>query len=165
MKFLAGLQLVAFCVALGVPWVKPESDGSSQGTFWPPDVTQGPSEQRLLLRAPAPCSWIDQAMMSSGCVLPATLVVVFSHISQQSLHRTCEKNVYVKPNAAPHPPSNPLKIPLYQTCKCLALTRLLWSPINFTNWPKHFLVEKSCIPEVLSLIKLLPYYRSGLLFL
>lgn len=158
---------MAFPGAVGVPWVQPESDGSSQGTLWPPDVTQGPPEQRELLCSSSQLmGWPSHG--ESWLRVTATSVVVFSHVPQQRLHCTCRKNVCVKPTPPSttfHPPSNPLKIPLYQTCKCLAPVRLLQSLINFTNWPKHFLVEKPCIPEAFSLIKLLPYHRSWLLFL
>lgn len=157
---------MAFPGAVGVPWVQPESDGSSQGTLWPPDVTQGPPEQRVLLSSSSQLM-VDQAMVCPGCVsLPRRWLssrTFLSNVCSAVAERMCVSNQ--PPTTTFHPPSNPLKIPLYQTCKCLAPVRLLQSPINFTNWPKHFLVEKPCIPEVFSLIKLLPYHRSWLLFL
>lgn len=112
--------------------------------------------------APAPSSRADQAVVSPGCVsLPRRWLsshTFLSDVCAAVAERMCVLNQ--PPTTTFHPPSNPLKIPLYQTCKCLAPVQLLQSPINFTNWPKHFLVEKPCIPEVFSLIKLLPCHRS-----
>lgn len=157
---------MAFPGAVGVPWVQPESDGSSQGTLWPPDVTQGPPEQRVLLCSSSqPMGWPGHGV--SWLRVTATSVLsphtFLSSVCAALAERMCV--LHQPPTTTFHPPPNPLKIPLYQTCKCLAPVQLLQGPINFTNWPKHFLVEKPCIPEAFSLIKLLPYHRSWLLFL
>lgn len=93
---------------------------------------------------------------------------VSSHVPQQCLCCTCRKNVCAKPTPPP-PPSTHHQI----HWKSLCIKHVsVWLQCDYSRVPSIlqigrniFLVEKPCIPEVFSLIKLLPYHRSWLLFL
>lgn len=149
--------------SLGAAWVRWIFPGYSLATRCHARTTRPACAAVLQL----PARGLTKPWLSPGCVsLPRRWLsshTFLSNVCTALAERMCVLNQ--TPTTTFHPPSNPLKIPLYQTCKCLAPMWLLQSPINFTNWPKHFLVEKPCIPEVFTLIKLLPYHRSWLLFL
>lgn len=159
-------------VAHGLSWGCGGIPGCSLSQMDPPRVLFGHQMSRkdhqtscAVLQLPA--HGLTKPWLSPGCVsLPRRSLS--SHTFLSSVCTALAEGMRVlnqTPSTTFRPPSNPLKIPLYQTCKCLAPVWLLQSPTSFTNWPKHFLVEKPCIPEVFTLIKLLPYHRSWLLFL